>query len=320
MPSLTDALTVLETPGAALGTLLASATSASTTGADAPLRWEDLGLVEGIQIGPFLLRFYALAYLAGILIGYWALTRMVRLKGSPMNRDQVDTLIFAVTIGIIAGGRLGYATFYNPSLWTSLDLFKVWQGGMSFHGGLIGVLIAVGIVAWREKLDVLRVTDYVATVVPIGMMFGRLANFINGELWGRESDVPWAMIFPGGGDVTRHPSQLYQALGEGLLLLIVMTWLFWRTRARWRPGLLAGVFAIGIGLARFVVEFFREPDRQLTWLVEATGLSMGQWLTVPLILLGVFLVWRALRRPEFVEAEPAAETAAETSTDPTDEA
>lgn len=174
---------------------------------------------------------------------------------------------------------------------------------MSFHGGLIGVLVAIGIVTWREKLDVLRVTDYVATVVPIGMTFGRLANFNNGELWGRPSDVPWAMVFPGAGPDPRHPSQLYQAGLEGLAVLVIVSYLFWRTRARWRPGLLAGVFAIGTGLARFVVEFYREPDSQLTWLVESTGLSMGQWLTIPLVLLGIFLVWRALRRPEI---EPAA--------------
>lgn len=270
---------------------------------DDVLRWEDLGLVEGITIGPLTLRFYALAYMFGILLGYWLLARMSQRPGSPLTRDQVDTLIFAVTIGIILGGRLGYATFYNPELWTSLDLLKVWQGGMSFHGGLIGVLLAVGWVAWREKLDVLRVTDYVATVVPVGMTLGRLANFINGELWGRPGDVPWAMVFPGAGPEPRHPSQLYQAGLEGLTVLVVVTYLFWRTRARWRPGLLAGVFAIGTGLGRFVVEFFREPDAQLTWLVDATGLSMGQWLTIPLVLLGVFLVWRALRRPEIAQPE-----------------
>lgn len=273
------------------------------SGSNDVLHWEDLGLVEGIEIGPFTLRFYALAYMFGILLGYWLLAKMSQKPGSPLTRDQVDTLILAVTIGIIVGGRLGYATFYNPELWTSLDVLKVWEGGMSFHGGLIGVLIAVGWLAWREKLDVLRVTDYVATVVPIGMTLGRLANFINGELWGRPGDVPWAMVFPAADDQPRHPSQLYQAGLEGFLVLVVITYLFWRTRARWRPGLLAGVFAIGTGLGRFVVEFFREPDSQLLWLQQQTGLSMGQWLTIPLILLGVFLVWRALRRPEIDPAE-----------------
>lgn len=267
------------------------------TASSEPLRWDDLGLREGIEIGPLMLRFYSLAYLVGILGGYWLLARMIRRPGSPMNRDQLDTLILGVIIGIIAGGRLGYALFYNPSLFTSLDLFKLWEGGMSFHGGLIGVLLAVGWVAWRHQLNVVRVTDYVAVVVPLGMLLGRLANFNNGELWGRPGDVPWAMVFPAADDLARHPSQLYQAIGEGLIPLLILSWLFWRTGARLRPGLLAGVFALALGLARFVVEFFREPDSQLTWLVEATGLSMGQWLTVPLILLGVGLLWWSMRRP-----------------------
>lgn len=272
-----------------------------------PLHWEDLGLRQGIEIGPLMLRFYSLAYLVGILGGYWLLTRMIRRPGSPMDRDQLDTLILGLIIGIIAGGRLGYVLFYNPSLFTSLDVFKVWEGGMSFHGGLIGVLVAVGWVSWRHRLNVVRVTDYVAVVVPLGMMLGRLANFVNGELWGRPGDVPWAMVFPAADDVARHPSQLYQAIGEGLIPLLVLSWLFWRTSARLRPGLLAGVFALTLGLARFVVEFFREPDSQLTWLVEATGLSMGQWLTVPLILLGIGLPWWSLRRPPVapVSEQPA---------------
>lgn len=273
-----------------------------------PLHWDDLGLRQGIEIGPLMLRFYSLAYLIGILGGYWLLSRMIRRPGSPMNRDQLDTLILGLIIGIIAGGRLGYALFYSPGLLTSLDLFKLWEGGMSFHGGLIGVLLAVGWVAWRHRLHVVRVADYVAAVVPIGLMLGRLANFVNGELWGRPADVPWAMVFPASDDLARHPSQLYQAVGEGLLPLLVLTFLFWRTGARLRPGLLGGVFAMMIGLARFVVEFFREPDSQLTWLVEATGLSMGQWLTVPLILLGVGLLWWALRHPPVpaLDEEPVA--------------
>lgn len=282
--------------------------TSGTAGEDV-IRWADLDIPQGFSLGPLLIRFYSLAYMLGILGGYWLLTRMAKAPGSPVTREQVDSTVFGATLGIILGGRLGYAAFYNPSLFTSWELFQPWHGGMSFHGGLIGVLLAVGWVAWREKIDVLRLTDYVATVVPLGMMFGRLANFVNGELWGRETDVPWAMVFPGGGDVARHPSQLYQAALEGLVLLLVLSWLFWRTRARWRPGLLAGVFAIGIGLARFLVEFVREPDSQLHWLVEATGLSMGQWLTVPLVLLGVFLVWRARRRPE-VAGDPAENTAA----------
>lgn len=278
--------------------------AASAAGDDSPLRWEDLGLSPGIDLGFFTLRYYALAYVLGILLGYWHFNRMAKAPGSPITPTQVDDLIIGLTFGIIIGGRLGYATFYNPSLWTSWEVLQPWNGGMSFHGGLIGVLVAMAWFSWRHKLDPLRVTDYIAVNVPIGMMLGRIANFINGELWGRPSDVPWAMVFPGAGEEARHPSQLYEAALEGALLVVVLFWLFWRTRARWRPGLLAGVFAIGIGLARFIVEFFREPDAQLSDFAEATGLNMGQWLTIPLLLAGVVLVVRALRRPEVEVVEP----------------
>ena len=282
---------------------------ATTASDDDVLRWADLGLSQGIEIGPFMLRYYALAYLLGILLGYWHFTRMAKAPGSPITPRQVDDLIIGVTFGIIIGGRLGYATFYNPSLWTSWELLMPWNGGMSFHGGLIGVLVAMGWFCWRQKLPPLRVTDYIAVNVPIGMMLGRIANFINGELWGRPSDVPWAMVFPGAGDEPRHPSQLYEAALEGALLIVVLFWLFWRTRARWRPGLLAGVFAIGIGGGRFVVEFFREPDAQLSDFAAATGLNMGQWLTIPLIVAGIVLVVRALRRHEVETPEPEPEVA-----------
>lgn len=270
---------------------------------DRPLHWTDLGLSQGIELGPFTLRYYALAYVLGILLGYWHFTKMAKAPGSPISPRQVDDLIIALTFGIIVGGRLGYATFYNPSLWSSWELFQPWQGGMSFHGGLIGVLVAMAWVTWRRKLNPLRVTDYIAVNVPIGMMLGRIANFINGELWGRPSDVSWAMVFPGAGDEPRHPSQLYEAALEGALLILVLFWLFWRTRARWRPGLLAGIFAIGVGGGRFIVEFYREPDAQLTEFAEATGLNMGQWLTIPLILAGAVLLVRAMIRPETTAAD-----------------
>ena len=281
LPGVTAALTVLAT--------------------SEPIHWADLGLQRGIDLGFFTLRFYALAYIAGILLGYLHLTRMIKAPGSPMNADDAADLAFFATFGIVLGGRLGYATFYEPHLWTSLDLLKVWQGGMSFHGGLIGVLVALAWVAHRNKLPWLRVADYIAVNVPFGMMFGRIANFINGELWGKPSDAPWAMVFPDAGPLPRHPSQLYEAALEGLLMIVVMLWLFWRTRARWRPGLLGGVFVAGIGAARFVVEFFREPDAQLTEFAARTHLHMGQWLTLPLIAVGVFLIVRALRRPPLEE-------------------
>ncbi len=273
-------------------TLLAAAADAT------PLMWEDLGLRPGIELGFFTLRFYSLAYLAGILLGYWHLLRMIKAPGAPMGQRHADDLFFYATLGIILGGRLGYATFYQPSLWASpADLLALWHGGMSFHGGLIGVILAITWVSWKGELSFLRTCDYIAVNVPFGMMFGRIANFINGELWGRPSDVAWAMVFPGGGPLARHPSQLYEAALEGLLLIVVMQLLFWKTRARWRPGLLVGVFTAGIAMARFTVEFFREPDAQLAEFAERTGLSMGQWLTIPLIALGLFFAVRAMLRP-----------------------
>lgn len=271
-----------------------------------PIMWEDLGLRPGIDLGFFTLRFYSLAYLAGIILGYWHLGRMIKAPGAPMAQRHADDLFFYCTLGIILGGRLGYATFYAPELWTSpTSLLKLWEGGMSFHGGLIGVLIAIAWVSWRGGLPFIRVADYIAVNVPFGMMFGRIANFINGELWGRETDVAWAMVFPGGGPVARHPSQLYEAALEGALLIVVLLFLFWRTRARWRPGLLVGTFTAGIALGRFTVEFFREPDAQLAEFAARTGLSMGQWLTIPLILLGLGMVVWSLVRPPLGSGTPA---------------
>ena len=275
---------------------------------DGPIHWLDLGLKPGIELGFFTLRYYSLAYLAGIVLGYWHLTRMIKAPGAPMAQRHADDLFFYCTLGIIIGGRLGYATFYQPELWTHPgELLKLWNGGMSFHGGLFGVVVALAWISWRGSLSLLRVADYVAVCVPFGMMFGRLANFVNGELWGRITDdtVPWAMVFPGAGPFPRHPSQLYEAALEGALMIAVVLWLFWRTRSRYRTGLLVGVFTFGIALARFTVEFFREPDAQLQEFAARTGLSMGQWLTVPLIVLGLFLVVRALLRPELASGTPA---------------
>ncbi len=271
-----------------------------------PLHWADLGLSRGINLGSLTLRWYSLAYLAGILLGYWHLTKMLKSPGAPMAQRHADDLFFWCTLGIIVGGRLGYATFYTggetgiPSLWGQpLELLKLWNGGMSFHGGLIGVLLAITWVSVRGQLSFLRVADYIAVCVPFGMLFGRLANFVNGELWGRVAgpDVSWAMVFPDGGPLPRHPSQLYQAGLEGALMVVVMLFLFWRTRARFRPGLLVGVFTAGISLGRFVAEFWREPDAQLSEFAARTGLSMGQWLTIPLILVGLFFAVRAVVKP-----------------------
>lgn len=273
------------------------------------IRWEELGLRPGIDLGFFTLRYYSLAYLTGILLAYWHLSKMIKAPGSPMAQRHVDDLFFYCTLGVILGGRLGYAAFYRPELFTSTEIFRLWEGGMSFHGGVLGTVAAIGWVAWRDKLSFLRICDYVSVNVGFGMLLGRIANFINGELWGRqvESDVPWAMIFPTGGEIARHPSQLYEALLEGALVIAVMLPLFWKTRARYRPGLLVGVFTLLISSARFVVEFFREPDAHLRWMVIDTGLSRGQWLCIPLILAGLGLIAWALRRPELGAARKPAE-------------
>lgn len=275
-----------------------------------PIQWADLGLQPGLDLGFFTLRYYSLAYLIGVIFAYWHVSVMLKQPGAPMAQSHADDLFFYCTLGVIIGGRLGYAAFYTggetdiPSAFTdfsgegpvSWKLLRLWDGGMAFHGGLMGVTAAMLWVSWRGKLNFLRVADYVSVTVPVGMLLGRLANFINGELWGRASDVPWAMVFPGADLQARHPSQLYQAGLEGLALLIVMMFLFWKTRARYRPGLLTGVFTTGIGLARFINEFFREPDAQLADFAVRTGLSMGQWLTIPLIMAGLIVVGYALRK------------------------
>lgn len=291
--------------------------SLAAAAADAPIYWVDLGLKNYLfRIGSFELRWYSLAYLAGILLGYWHLSRMIKAPGAPLAQRHADDLFFYCTLGIILGGRLGYATFYTggdtgiPSLWANPgELLQLWNGGMSFHGGLVGTVLAIAWVSWRGGLPFLRVADYIAVCVPFGMFFGRLANFVNGELWGRVAgpDVPWAMVFPGAGPLERHPSQLYEAVLEGLVLIVMMLWLFWKTRARWRPGLLVGVFTAGIALGRFVVEFYREPDAQLQDFAQQVGLSMGQVLTLPLIALGLVFWVRALMRPALGSAAPSAQ-------------
>ena len=281
------------------------------------LRFEELGLrpeLFSFQLFGFTvaLRWYSLAYIAGIVLGYWHLTRMVKAPGAPLGLRHAEDLFFYCTIGIILGGRLGYATFYTggssnlPSLWLDpLAMLRLWDGGMSFHGGVLGVLAAILWVSYRNQLNFLRVCDYIAVNVPFGMLFGRLANFVNGELWGRQTDVPWAIIFPTGGEFPRHPSQLYEAALEGLLVMIVLLLLFWKTRARFRPGLLVGVFTTLIAWSRFAVEFYRQPDAQLSDFAVQTGLSMGQWLTIPLSLVGVALVIYALIKPPHASGKAA---------------
>lgn len=279
--------------------------------ASQPIQWTDLGLRPYLfEIGSFQLRFYSLAYIGGLFLAYWHLSKMIKAPGAPMAQNHVDDLFFYCTLGVILGGRLGYAAFYTggestqPSMFThftpgetvSWDLLRLWDGGMSFHGGVIGVVVAILFVSWRNRLNWLRVCDYIAVNVPFGMLLGRLANFVNGELYGRVTDVPWAMVFPTGGDLPRHPSQLYQAGLEGLLMMVILLLLFWKTRARWKPGVLVGVFTVGIATARFINEFFREPDAQLAQLAADTGLSQGQWLSIPMALVGVAVILYALLR------------------------
>lgn len=271
---------------------------AATGAAADPIYWSDLGLSPALfEIGGFQLRYYSLAYLIGIIFAYWHLSKMIKQPGAPMAQRHVDDLFFYCTLGVILGGRIGYSIFYAPEMWEDpLRILRLWEGGMSFHGGLIGVLLAIAWVARRGNLSFLRVCDYIAVNVPLAYMLGRLANFVNGELWGRATDVPWAMVFPGGGEIARHPSQLYQAGLEGLLLGIVVLVMFWKTRARFRPGLLVGIFTLGMGLGRFINEFFREPDAQLADFAARTGLSMGQWLTIPLIVIGLIVTLYAVTR------------------------
>lgn len=286
----------------------------AASGVAEPIYWENLGLRPYLfEIGGFQLRFYSLAYLLGILFAYWHLSKMIKAPGAPMAQRHADDLFFYCTLGVILGGRIGYAAFYKPELFASADVFKLWEGGMSFHGGVIGVLVAISWVAWRGGLNWLRVCDYIAVNVPVGYMLGRLANFVNAELYGRpvESDFPLAMVFPTDPDLLpRHPSQLYQAGFEGLMLGLLLLLLFWQTRARWRPGLLVAVFTIGMGLGRFLMEFFREPDAHLAYVVAETGLSRGQWLSLPMIGIGLAVLTYALLRPAIGSTRAGAAPAA----------
>jgi phosphatidylglycerol:prolipoprotein diacylglycerol transferase len=254
-----------------------------------------------IQLGPFAIRWYALAYIAGILIGWLyarAIIRNGRLWGgpAPMTTADYDDFIVWVTLGIILGGRLGYVLFYNPEYFAAhpLEALQLWKGGMSFHGGFTGCIAAVVLFAKSRGIAVLSLGDVTCAVGPIGLLLGRLANFVNGELWGRPADVPWAMVFPGGGPLPRHPSQLYEAALEGLVLFAVLA-LMVRAGALKRPGLIIGAFAIGYSLARSVCELFREPDAQLGFLWNTV--TMGTLLSVPLLVFGIVMILIALRRP-----------------------
>lgn len=277
---------------------------ASIVDATSAVRWESLGLDPvALDLGFFKVRWYSLAYITGILVGWWYLTKLVTRPGAPMTKAQVEDLVIYATLGIILGGRFGYILFYRPEmLGQPLSMLKLWEGGMSFHGGVIGVVLGMLWFARAQKVNWLRTLDYLVVVYPIGHFLGRLANFVNGELWGRETTVPWGMVFPGGGDVVRHPSQLYQAGLEGLVLGIILSVLFWKSDSRLKPGALAGHFVFWMGGFRFVAETVREPDVGVHGLL---GMTMGQTLCVPMILLGLYLILTAQGRRDRADASDA---------------
>ncbi len=258
------------------------------------------------ELGPLAIRWYSLAYIIGLMAGWKYIVRLTRSpalwgKGAlpnglatPANEDDIDDMLLWMTLGVILGGRLGYVLFYNTSYYLANpgDALAVWQGGMSFHGGALGVIICVILFARKRAIPLLALGDMVAITAPLGLLFGRLANFINSELWGRVTDVPWAVIFPNGGPLPRHPSQLYEAALEGVLLLVVLNVLAWKFKALSKPGLLTGLFLIGYGVSRAFVELFREPDAHLGFLFDA--ITMGQVLSLPMIGAGFGFVYWAL--------------------------
>ena len=253
-----------------------------------------------IAIGPFAIRWYALAYIAGILLGWLyarALIRSESLWGgpAPLTVEDYDDFVLWVTLGIILGGRAGYVLFYNPEYFAAhpVEILQLWHGGMSFHGGFAGCVAAVMLFARRRSIPTLSLGDITCAVGPIGLFLGRVANFINGELWGRVSDVPWAVEFPAGGLLPRHPSQLYEAVLEGVVLFAILA-LAIRCDALKRPGMVIRIFAASYGALRSFVELFREPDAQLGFLWS--GVTMGMVLSVPLMLAGLGFIWNALRR------------------------
>lgn len=249
------------------------------------------------EVGPLAIRWYALSYITGILLAWVYCRRLTRLPPQAMNPAAFDDFMAWAVLGIVLGGRLGYILFYRPHFYLAepLEILKIWQGGMSFHGGFIGVLLAMLLFARKRGLPYLALTDIVGAAAPIGLFLGRIANFVNGELYGRVTDaeaVPWAMAFPGGGPQPRHPSQLYEAGLEGLVLFVILLWMVRLGALKYR-GLISGAFMLGYGMARFIVEYFREPDQGIA--LAPTLFSMGQLLSTPMILLGAALLFWAAR-------------------------
>ncbi|MCW8914873.1 MAG: prolipoprotein diacylglyceryl transferase [Magnetovibrio sp.] len=250
-----------------------------------------------VEIGPVVIRWYALAYIAGLVLGWRYMMWLADQAGSFVkSKDADDFLVWAV-FGVILGGRLGYVFFYKPEYYLAnpAEILQTWQGGMSFHGGFLGVLFATWLFCRLRSIRFLAFVDLGVVVAPFGLFFGRLANFANSELWGRTTDVAWGVVFPNGGPYPRHPSQLYEAALEGLVLLVVLHLVWRRESLRKTPGVLSGVFLIGYGLSRIIVEFFRQPDEHLGFLWG--GATMGQLLSIPMVLAGIGLIAYARKRP-----------------------
>ena len=245
-----------------------------------------------IELGPLVIRWYALAYIVGILIGWRYAKWVARREPQRFNPELLEDFLLWATLGVVLGGRLGFVFFYGPYyfLHHPLEAFQIWQGGMSFHGGILGVAVAVILFARRHRIPALALGDAAAAAAPIGLFFGRIANFINGELWGRPTDLPWAMVFPHAGPEPRHPSQLYEAGLEGILLFGILLFLIRRTDWLQKPGAIFGVFLIGYGVARSLVELVRDPSGYIG------PLTTGQFLSLPMIIVGAVLLAYALRR------------------------
>ena len=249
-----------------------------------------------IQIGPFAIRWYALAYIVGLVVGWRYVRRLVQRPGWQLTPLEIDDLLLYVTLGVVLGGRVGYVLFYRPGYYLShpFEALAVWQGGMSFHGGTLGVIFAMWLFSYLRERSFLEIGDAVVCAIPIGLFLGRIANFINGELYGRTTDVAWAIVFPRGGPEPRHPSQLYEALLEGVVLFVVLAAFAWRPRDPATAGRLSGIFLMGYAIARLFGELFREPDAHLGFLWG--GLTMGQLLSLPMLVVGLALVvWSFVR-------------------------